>query len=130
MSFCMSEQTVSRLGVIHRKFDWEIAADGETWYVLNDVMLAIEEHTCGYMTDVLYDVARLAPLMISEEPPQKRLVAAFGVRPMGVDGIDMMFHRLDDWDVHYNEIFLLEEDDNGYGGRMFRLWKMVGEADE
>lgn len=130
MSFCMSEQTVSRLGVIHRKFDWEIAADGETWYVLDKVMRSVEKNTIHYMTDLLYDVARLAPLMISDENPQKRLVAAFGVRTMGVDGINMMFHRLDDWDLHYNEIFLLEEDDNGFGDRMFRLWKMVGEADE
>lgn len=130
MSFILPERDKYHLKEIHRKFDWEIAADGETWYVLNDVMLAIDEYTSGYMTDVLYDVARLAPLMISEEPPQKRLVAAFGVRTMGVDGINMMFHRLDDWDLHYNEIFLLEEDDNGYGGRMFRLWKMVGGTDE
>jgi hypothetical protein len=126
----MSEQTVSRLGVIHRKFDWEIAADGETWYVLDKVMRSVEKNTIHYMTDLLYDVARLAPLMISNEKPQKRLVAVFGVRTMGIDGTDMVFHRLDDWDVHYNALFLLEEDDNGYGGRMFRLWKMVCEADE
>ena len=130
MSFVLSEKAAFRLAEIQRKFNWEIAADGETWYVLDDVMRAIDKYTCNYMTDILYDVARLAPLMISKEAPQKRLVAAFGVRTMGVDGIDMMFYRLEDWGEHYNMIYLLEEDDNGYGGRMFRLWRMESEACE
>lgn len=130
MEFVLTEKEKAFLEEIRQKFIWKNVAEGDTWYVLDEVIKAADEHTQHYKTDLLYEVARLAPLMQSEEPPQERPVAAIGIRTMGVDGIHFIHARLEAHDCHYNALFLLEEGADYCGRRMFKLWRMEREADE
>ena len=127
MEFILNDTEREILEAINRKFNWEIAGEGDTWYVLNAVMESIRTNTKHYYTDVLYDVARLTPLMWSNDPAEDRFVAVFGIREFGIDGIEFVNSRLDAWKYNYKDIFLLREVSDDRGRRSFILYRAMGE---
>lgn len=129
MEFILTEKAERLLNQLHERFLWKCVSTCDSWYVLDKVMCSVKENVSHYATDLLYDVARLAPLMNSEEAPQNRFVAAFGIRDMGVDGIGFIEHRIGKYGTYYRDLFLLEELEDDYGRRIFNLYRMVGEAE-
>lgn len=127
MEFILNDTEREILEAIDRKFNWEIAGEGDTWYVLNAVIESIHKNTKHYSTDVLYDVARLTPLMWSNDPAEDRFVSAFGIRDCGIDGIRFIDSRLDAWKYNYKDIFLLREVSDDRGRRSFILYRATGE---
>ena len=127
MEFNLSNRNRTMLENVHRKFNWKLVSEGDTWYVLDPVMNSVHRNTKSYATDLLYDVARLTPLMHSEDLPEDRFVAVFGIREFGVDGVEFVYPRLDAWKYNYKDIFLLREVPDDRGRRSFILYRATGE---
>lgn len=130
MEFILSNRNCEKLEDVRRKFNWQVVSKGDTWYVLDPVVSSVQRNVKYYATDLLYDVARLAPLMLSENPPEDRVVAVFGIRECGVDGIEFVHPRLDAWRYHYKDIFMLREVVGDRGERSFDLFQARGERTE